>query len=139
MPVPVWPEVVLGCVWGLVVKSTYAIAVAIAVVLLLWLGSGQFSAGQPDEGVVADSAEESVKKAPRVRTEISRAELFVAQVSASGSTQAKRSVQVKAETSGLLTLVVTPLMLTLPSRFLTIKQQLLAKLSGSEPATTNPG
>ena len=39
----------------------------------------------------------------------------------------------------LLTLVVTPLMLTLPSRFLAIKQQLLAKLPGSEPTTTNPG
>ena len=81
-------------------KSTYATAVVIAVVLLLWLGSGQFSAGQPDAAEVADSTEESVKKVPRVRTEISRAELFVVQVSASGNTQAKRSVQVKAETSG---------------------------------------
>ena len=81
-------------------KSTFATAVVIAVVLLLWLGSGQFSAGQPDAAEVADSTEESVKKVPRVRTEISRAELFVVQVSASGNTQAKRSVQVKAETSG---------------------------------------
>jgi len=80
------------------VKTTYTIALVIAIVLLLWLASGQFAAEQPGETVAEfDTAE---KKKPRVRTRISHAEYYVSLVASNGNTQAKRSVQIKSETSG---------------------------------------
>ena len=80
-------------------KKTYAIALIIALVLGAWLYSGRYNADQPADENVADQirAEEVT---PRVRVTVSRAQQFTAQVNANGRTEAKRSVQVRSETSG---------------------------------------
>lgn len=80
-------------------KSTYTIALTIAVALTLWLASGQFGADEPDAGQAADGVVRE-EKIQRVRTRTSRASDHVVQVVASGRMEAKRSVEVRAETSG---------------------------------------
>ena len=72
-------------------------------------GDGQCDAGDPDDDNdgVLDADDPAVNQVellkpttPRVRTRLSQAESFVTQTVSSGRTEAKRSVEVKAETSG---------------------------------------
>jgi multidrug efflux system membrane fusion protein len=82
------------------VKSTNAIAAGIALVLGIWLASGQFKS-------TADTAEAqmspgNVDPAPTVsiRTRRQKAELHAVEVTLRGRTEAKRIVSVRAETTG---------------------------------------
>ena len=77
-------------------KSTYTVAIVTAIVLITWLISGQIEAPE-----VADDAETSgVDTLGRVQTRISKAVPYVVQVRATGETEAKRIVKVRAESSG---------------------------------------
>ena len=77
-------------------KSTYTVAIVTAIVLITWLISGQIEAPE-----VADDAETSgVDTLGRVQTRISKAVPYVVQVRATGETEAKRTVKVRAESSG---------------------------------------
>ena len=97
MPSPVYPIAGIPCE-GNIVKSTYAIAAVIAVVLISWLVSGQFVADEKMSVSVDEIETDQV--IPRVRTQLSQAESFISRVVSGGKTQAKRIVQVKAEASG---------------------------------------
>ena len=80
-------------------KKTYTIALMIAVVLGAWLYSGVFDADNTDAEIVVDEIR-SEQITPRVRVVSSQAQQYIAQVIANGRTQAKRTVQVRSETSG---------------------------------------
>jgi multidrug efflux system membrane fusion protein len=80
-------------------KKTYIIALIIAVVLGGWLYSGVFNADSSADEVVVDEIR-SEQMTPRVRVASSQAQPYTAQVIANGRTQAKRTVQVRSETSG---------------------------------------
>lgn len=81
-------------------KKTYTIALIIAVVLGAWLYSGVFDADSIDAEMVVDEIR-SEQITPRVRVVSSQAQQYIAQVIANGRTQAKRTVQVRSETSGV--------------------------------------
>lgn len=80
-------------------KKTYTIALIIAVVLGAWLYSGVFNADSAADEVVIDEIR-AEQITPRVRVVLSQAQQYTAQVIANGRTQAKRTVQVRSETSG---------------------------------------
>ena len=79
-------------------KSTYVIAIAIAVILGLWLASGQLNTGTSIAAI--SESEDSRVAVTRVRTRVSQAQQHILQLAISGKTEAKRSVQVRAETTG---------------------------------------
>jgi len=84
---------------GRVVKPTYVTALVIAVVLIGWLASGQF--GNDDESWKSSASVGAASvELIRVRTQKLNSTPHTIQLVASGKTQVKRSVQIKAETTG---------------------------------------
>ncbi|HSG87836.1 MAG TPA: efflux RND transporter periplasmic adaptor subunit [Pseudomonadales bacterium] len=87
-------------------KSTYIAAILVAAVFVLWLLSGQFGddadrAPAPSLAQSRDAMLAMQEDAPtRVRARVFRAEVQTGDVVVRGSTEADRSVQVRAETSG---------------------------------------
>lgn len=79
-------------------KSTYTLAIVTATILVTWLISGQIQA--PEDSDEAKTEDSTVGVITRVQTRISHAAPYTVQIRASGQTQAKRSVQVRAESSG---------------------------------------
>jgi multidrug efflux system membrane fusion protein len=80
-------------------KSTYVIAIVTAVILGLWLASGQLNTGTSN-AAINESEDSRAAAITRVRTRVSQAQQHILQLAVSGKTEAKRSVQVRAETTG---------------------------------------
>ena len=82
-------------------KKSYLIAFFIAVIAVLWVGSGVLSSA-PDDGH-AGVHHTGEKEVPQVRVREFTAEPMVKDVIVTGRTQASRKVVLKAETEGLVT------------------------------------
>lgn len=81
-------------------KSSKLIAVIIAVVALVWIGSGFL---KPEEISFVDAQTVSKeKKAVNVRVREIKAELYADDIVVTGRSRASKSVEIKAETSGQL-------------------------------------
>ena len=85
-------------------KFSKIIALAIAVISMLWIASGFLRAdSQPqDEAAAQQAAQSQPKKITDVRVRESVAEAYSDDVTVTGRTQASRNVEMKAETSGLV-------------------------------------
>jgi|TARA_B110000977_G_scaffold37363_1_gene50207 multidrug efflux system membrane fusion protein len=80
------------------VKSTYTIAVVTTVVLVTWLISGQLAVPEAtSDAAVASPPHNAI---PRVQTRLSQAMPYTVKITASGQTEAKRLVKLRAESSG---------------------------------------
>lgn len=81
-------------------RSHY-IAIGIAVAILLWFATGLFTGSNgSDAGMTAAEADSADNVAPRVRVVESTATMRLSSVIVRGRTEAKRAVQVRAETQG---------------------------------------
>ena len=79
-------------------KSTYTIAVVTTVVLVTWLISGQLAVPEAtSDAAVASPPHNAI---PRVQTRLSQAMPYTVKITASGQTEAKRLVKLRAESSG---------------------------------------
>ena len=79
-------------------KSTYLIAAGITLILVAWIASGQLKS-EPD--ATAEAAPESAAQLPtRVRVKEMTSKPHVTHITVRGKTEAKRVVQVRAQTSG---------------------------------------
>jgi multidrug efflux system membrane fusion protein len=86
-------------------NRNFAIAGAIAIVILAWVVSGLFA---PKPHGKADAATKTTSNQPtRVQVAVLKAEMHEAQLIVRGRTQAMRSVQVRAETAGPVSQIVT--------------------------------
>ncbi len=85
-------------------KSSYVIAIGVAVVVVGWIYSGQFRAEEvppkPTEMALAQAVEKKAEKVARVRTQISVASEHPRNLILFGRTEASRMVDVKTETAG---------------------------------------
>ncbi len=84
-------------------KSTYFVAAGITLLLVVWLASGRLKS-DPDMAAPAEQ-ENAVQAAARVRVQERVAEPHVTQITVRGKTEAKRAVQVRAQTSGRIELL----------------------------------
>lgn len=92
------------------VNLSVILATVIAIGATGWILSGQF-ADQPATAAVDDAPApptSTASKPPRVRVLTSKASDYVAVVRTSGQTQAKRSVEIRAETAGRVASVGVP-------------------------------
>ena len=87
-------------------RATYITAAIIAVAILIWLASGQVGKEDtPPPGSLAEqnaaiAAQSQDKDPTRVRARVFQAQLYTQQLTLRGRTENKRTVQVRAETSG---------------------------------------
>ncbi|MBT5701752.1 MAG: efflux RND transporter periplasmic adaptor subunit [Gammaproteobacteria bacterium] len=79
-------------------KSTYTIATMTTIVLVTWLMSGQLDV--PEATGDADVASTPHDDIARVQTRLSQAMPYTVKITASGQTEAKRLVKLRAESSG---------------------------------------
>jgi len=92
------------------VNTSILLAVVIALAAVAWIVSGQF-ADRPATAASNDPAATeppAVPKPPRVRVTTSTARDYVAAVRASGQTEARRSIEIRAETAGRVASVGAP-------------------------------
>jgi len=84
-------------------KSYQIIAIIVAVVTLLWIGSG-FLNTQPDSGVQNNAVVQAEEKSlTRVRVREIKPQSYTDDVVVTGRSQASKRVDIKAETNGLIT------------------------------------
>jgi multidrug efflux system membrane fusion protein len=81
-------------------KTSYLIAIAIALVVTAWLLSGQFAREEDHAEAAAPAATAADLPPPRVRVADRVAEPHMAEIVLRGRTEAARIVEVKAETRG---------------------------------------
>lgn len=88
-------------------NPSVVLAVVIALGATVWILSG-LTADRPATAAVAPAPKEAGPAAARVRVVVSHARDYVAEVRASGQTEAKRSVEIRAETEGRVASVGSP-------------------------------
>jgi multidrug efflux system membrane fusion protein len=79
-------------------KSTYTLSIVTGIILITWLISGQIQA--PEVSDDSETENSALGAITRVQTRISEAAPYTVQIRASGQTEAKRTVKVRAESSG---------------------------------------
>lgn len=85
-------------------KNTYKIALSMVLVMLLWMLSGVFKDSNTDKGLQngAEQVTATERELTKVRVRRIQAEQQFTEVTLRGRTEAKRVVDIKAETSGRL-------------------------------------